>query len=58
MCVPLLDVFKHLLLRKSNVLSKDALALKSKKVQGIFRKTFSCKGFFVSLINFEKKVLL
>ena len=53
MCVLLFDVFKHLLLRKTDVLKtcrkskflgkkiwKNALALKSKKVQGIFGKTF------------------
>ena len=47
------DVFKHLLLRKTDVLKtyrkseflgkkiwKNALALKSKKIQGIFGKTF------------------
>ena len=52
-CVLLLDVFKHLLLRKTDVLKtcrksnflrkffgKNALALKIKKVQGIFPKTF------------------
>ena len=49
----LFDVFKHLLLRKTDVLKtcrkskflgkkiwKNALVLKSKKVQGIFGKTF------------------
>ena len=53
MCVLLFDVFKHLLLRKTDVLKtyqeskfpgkktwRNALALKSKKVQGIFGKTF------------------
>ena len=53
MCVLLFEVFKHLLLiktdivktcRKSKFLRKEiwrnALALKSKKVQGIFGKTF------------------
>ena len=53
MCVLLLDVFKHLLLRKTDVLKscrksklvgkkigRNARALKSKKVQGIFGKTF------------------
>ena len=52
MCVPLSDIFKHLLLRKTDVLKtcrkskflgkkiwRNALALKSKKVQGIFGKT-------------------
>ena len=53
MRVFLFDVFKHLLLRKSDVLKtcpkskflgkkiwRKALTLKSKKVQGIFGKTF------------------
>ena len=53
MCVILFDVLKHLLLiktevlktcRKSKLLGKNfwrnALALKSKKVQGIFEKAF------------------
>ena len=53
MCVLLFDVFKRLLLRKTDVLKtywrssffgkkirRNALALKSKKVQGIFGKTF------------------
>ena len=53
MCVLLIDVFTHLLLRKTVVLKtcrkskflgkkiwRNALALKSKKVQGIFGKTF------------------
>ena len=53
MCVLLFDVFKHLLLRKTDVLKtclkskflgkkigRNALALKSKKVQVVFRETF------------------
>ena len=53
MCVLLFDVFKHLLLRKTDVLKtcrkskflgkkiwRNALALKSKKVQGIFGENF------------------
>ena len=53
MCVLLFDVFKHLLLRKTDVLKtcrkskflgkkiwRNALALKSKNVQGIFGETF------------------
>ena len=53
MCVLLFDVFKHLLLRKTDVLKtcrkskflgkkiwRNALALKSKKVQDIFGETF------------------
>ena len=53
MWILLFDVFKHLLLRKTDVLktcrkskflgkkiSRNVLALKSKKVQGIFEKMF------------------
>ena len=53
MFVLLFDVFKHLLLRKTDILKscrksklvgkkigRNARALKSKKVQGIFGKTF------------------
>ena len=53
MYVLLFDVFKHLLLRKTDVLKtcrkskflgkkiwRNALALKSKKIQGIFGETF------------------
>ena len=53
MCVLLFDVFKHLLLRKTDVFKtcrkstfvgkkiwRNVLALKSKNVQGIFEKTF------------------
>ena len=53
MCVLLFDVFKHLLLKKTDVLKtcrkskfpgkkiwRNVLALKSKKVQGIFGETF------------------
>ena len=53
MRVLLFDAFKHLLLKKTDVLKtcrkskflgkkiwRNALALKSKKVQGIFGKTF------------------
>ena len=53
MCVLLFDVFKHLLLRKTEVLKTcqkkkflgkkiwgNAPVLKSQKVQGIFGKTF------------------
>ena len=53
MCVLLFDVFKHLLLRKTDVIKtcrksrflgkkilRNALVLKSKKVQCIFGKTF------------------
>ena len=54
MCVLLIDVFKYLLLRKTEVLKtcrkskffgkkigRNAPALKSKKVQGIFGKTLN-----------------
>ena len=54
MCVLLFDVFKHLLLRKTDVLKtfreskflekkfwRNPLALKSQKVQSIFGKTFT-----------------
>ena len=53
MCVLLFDVFKHLLLRKTDVLKtcgeskflgkkvwRNALALKTKKVQGIYSDFF------------------
>ena len=53
MCVLLLYVFKHLLVRKTDVLKtclkskflrkkirRNALVLKSKKVEGIYGKTF------------------
>ena len=53
MCVLLLHVFKHLLVRKTDVLKtclkskflgkkirRNALVLKSKKVEGIYGKTF------------------
>ena len=53
MCVLLFDVFKHLLLRKTDILKtcwkskfigkeiwRNALALKIKKAQGILRETF------------------
>ena len=53
MCILLFDVFKYLLLRKTDVLKtyrkskflgkkicRNPLALKCKKVQGIFGKTF------------------
>ena len=54
MCVLLFDVFKHLLLRKTDAFKtcrkskflemkiwRNALTLKGKKVQSIFGKTFS-----------------
>ena len=53
MCVLLLDVFKHLLVRKTDVLKtclkskflgkkirRNAIVLKSKKVEGIYGNTF------------------
>ena len=64
MCVLLFDVFKYLLLRKTDVLKtcrkskfpgkknwKNALALKSKKVQGIFEKTLILE--LLSLVVFR-----
>ena len=60
MCVLLFDVFKHLLLRKTDVLKicqeskflikkiwRNALALKSKKVQGIYYKKDPGTGVFL-----------
>ena len=66
MCVLLFDVFKYLVLRKTDVLKtywkskflrkkmwKNALALKSKKVQVIFGKTFILA--LLSLSEFLRK---
>ena len=73
MCVLLFDVFKHLLLRKTDVLKtcrkskflgkkiwRNALALTSKKVQGIFGKKFILEIFCVqnSVSDFFNFVLL
>ena len=81
MCVLLFNVFKHLLLRKIDVLKtcwkckflgkkigRNALALKSKKVQDMFGKTFILELFspvvcrpqklvpdFFEIIWFERK---
>ena len=69
MCVLLFDVFKDLLLRKTYVLKicrknkflgkktwRNALALKSKKVQGIFRKTFILALLFSTVFRLENRV--
>ena len=69
MCVLLFDVFKHLLLRKTDVLKtcrkskflgkkiwRNALALKSKKVQGIFGKTFILALLSSSLFGLQNRV--
>ena len=70
MCVLLFDVFKHLLLRKTDVLKtcrkskflgkkiwRNALALKSKKVQGIFGETFILALFSSSVFRLQKPSL-
>ena len=69
MCVLLFDVFKHLLLRKTDVLKtcrkskflgkkiwKNALALKSKKVQGVFGKTFILALLFSAVFRLQNHV--
>ena len=69
MCVLLLDLFKHLLLRKTDVLKtcrkskflgkkirRNALALKSKKVQGIFGKTFILALLSSAVFRLQKRV--
>ena len=69
MCVLLFDVFKHLLLRKTDVLKacrkskflgkkiwRNALALKSKNVQGIFGKTFILALLSSPVFGLEKRV--
>ena len=70
MCVLLLDVFKHLLLKKTDVLKtcqkskifgkkiwRNALALKSKKVQGVFGKTFILTLIFSAVFRHKKSCL-
>ena len=70
MCVVLFDVFKHLLLRKTDVLKtcwkskflqkkiwRNALALKSKKVQDIFGKTFFLVLLCSAVIRLQNSVL-
>ena len=69
MCVLLFDVFKHLLLRKPDVLKtsqkseflwkkiwRNALALKSKKVQVIFRYTFILVLLFSAVFGLQNHV--
>ena len=69
MCVLLFDVFKHLLLRTTDVLKtcrkskflgkkiwKNALALKSKKVQGVFGKTFILALLFSAVFRLQNHV--
>ena len=69
MRVLLFDVFKHLLLRKTDALktcrkskflgkkiSRNALALKSKKVQGIFRKMFILALLSSTVFRLQKRV--
>ena len=69
MCVLLFDLFKHLLLRKTDVLKacrkskflgkkirRNALALKSKKVQGIFGKTFILALLFSVVVRLQNLV--
>ena len=70
MCVLLFDVFKYLLLRKTDVVKtcrkskflgkkiwRNALALKSKKVQGIFRETFILALLSSAPFSLENNVL-
>ena len=69
MCVLLFDVFKHLLLRKTDVLKtcrkskflqkkiwRNVLALKSKKVQDMFGKTFVLALFSSALFYLQNRV--
>ena len=69
MCVLLFDVFKYLLLRKTDVLKtcrkskylrkkigRNALALKSKKVQGMFGKTFILALFSSPVFRLQNRV--
>ena len=69
MCVLLFDVFKHLLLRKADVLKacrkskfpgkkiwRNARALKSKKVQVIFGKTFILALFSSAVFRLQNRV--
>ena len=68
MCV-LLFVFKHSLLRKTDVLKacrkskffgkkiwRNALALKSKKVQGIFEKMFILALLSLAVFRLQKRI--
>ena len=69
MCVLLFDVLKHLLLRKTDVLKtyrksrflgkeiwRNALALKSKQVQGIFGKMFILALLLSAAFRLQKRV--
>ena len=57
MCVLLFDVFKHLLSRKTSQTclksKRNKLALKSKKVQGIFEKTIILALFSSALFHLQ-----
>ena len=68
MCVLLFDIFKHLLLRKTDVLKTcqkvdfserklEALALKRKKVQSIFRKAFILALLSSVVFRLQNRVL-
>ena len=69
MCVLLFDTFKNLLLRKTKVLKtyqiskllgkkvrRNVQALKSKKVQGIFGKTFILALLYSSVFRLQNCV--
>ena len=69
-CVLLFDVFKHLLLRNTNFsklvgkvnfseknIWRNALDLKSKKVQGIFGKTFILAVLSLAVFRLQNRVL-
>ena len=69
MWVLLFDVFKHLLLRKTDVLKtcrkskflgkkiwRNALALKSKKVQAMFKKMFTSVLLFSAAFRLQNSV--
>ena len=69
MCVLLFDVFKNLLLRTADILKtcgkskflgkkirRNALDLKSKKVEGIFRKTFILALLSSAVFSLQNRV--
>ena len=69
MCVLLFDVFEHLLLGKTDVVKtcqkskflgkkipRNARALKSKKVQGIFGKTFILALLYSAVFRLQNRV--
>ena len=69
MCVLLFDVFKHLLLRKTDVLKtcrkskfpgkkiwRNAWPLKSKKVHGIIEKTFILAFLSSAVFHMQNRV--